>query len=144
MYNVQNLYGSIAGINSKIYELENHILHPKQDGASSDANTEFQALRSQVTQLEAKVNGLTSDIERTAAVLNTMMNRIDTLVSHQTTKINTDDPIEETQTLPVEPLPIDQPAVVPPAVLPPAVLPPAEEVFELVPPKHKGGRKKRT
>ena len=143
MYNVQNLYGSIAGINSKIYELENHILHPKQDGASSDANTEFQALRSQVTQLEAKVNGLTSDIERTAAVLNTMMNRIDTLVSHQTTKINTDDPIEETQTqtqtLPVEPLPIDQPAVVPPAVLPPA-----EEVFELVPPKHKGGRKKRT
>lgn len=136
MYNVQNLYGSIAGINSKIYELENHILHQKQDGASSDANTEFEALRSQVTQLEAKVNGLTSDIERTAAVLNTMMNRIDTIVSHQTTKINTDDPIEETQTqtLPVEPLPIDQPAVVPPA----------EEVFELVPPKHKGGRKKRT
>ena len=143
MYNVQNLYGSIAGINSKIYELENYILKPKMEDAG-----DVETLRSQITHLETQMSSLQSEFDTKMNIINAMkdqMGQLESSITHLikiTNGLSTSTPLPPPPPLPPIETVETQP---PPAQTPePEAEPAAEEVFELVPPKSKGGRRKRS
>lgn len=147
MYNVQNLYGSIAGINSKIYELENYILKPKiEDGgdvAFGMLNNNIESLRTQIAQLETQMNGLQSEFDTKMNIINTMKDQMSQLESDITHLTKTTNGLSPSSAPPAPPSIETLETLETPETQPAPTAPP-EEVFELVPPKPKGGRRRRS
>ena len=112
MYNLQNLYGSIAGINNKIFELENQISKQKSPPPQASNQTEVE---NKIAQLVSTVDAL----KKNHAVFETQLGELKNSIK-----------ISNTQDIASISLAQE-------------VTPAADEVFELVPPKPKGGRKKK-
>jgi DNA repair exonuclease SbcCD ATPase subunit len=168
MYNVQNLYGSIAGINNKIFELENQILQhkspPPQASNQIDMENKIAQLISTVDALktnhalfETKLDELRSAINTVDALkknnalfetqldeLRSAINSKQDIASISLAREVTEPTINSKQDIASISLAMEVTEAVP---APTAVVEPpqvADDVFELVPPKPKGGRKKKT
>ena len=152
MYNIQNLYGSIAGINNKIFELENQILQHKSPPPQASNQTDME---NKIAQLIDTVDAL----KKNHALFETQLGELKTAITSKQEAPKVEAPKVEASHVVGE-----TPQVVSASIslahevteskqdiasislahevteAPPQV---ADDVFELVPPKPKGGRKKK-
>lgn len=167
MYNVQNLYGSIAGINNKIFELENQILQhkspPPQASNQIDMENKIAQLINTVDALKKNHALFDTQLDELRSAINTVDElkknnaHFETQLGELKTAINSKQDIDASISLAREvteatinskqdiasislAMEVTEAAPAPAVVEPPQV---ADDVFELVPPKPKGGRKKK-
>lgn len=132
MYNVQNLYGSIAGINNKIFDLENQILQQKSPSPQTD-------MESKIAQLINTVDAL----KKNHALFETQLDELRSAINNkqESAPISLAREATEKQEIASISLAMEVTEAAPQAMVETAQV--ADDVFELVPPKPKGGRKKK-
>ena len=132
MYNIQNLYGSIAGINNKILELENQIFKQKTSPTTSVSVMNTSEVENKVVKLVNTVDVMQkqySHLETQMSELQKMIAELKVSESGTTSDSHVNEDIQKHDFIEAP----DALQVTPP-----------EEVFEMVPAKPKGGgRKKR-
>ena len=150
MYNIQNLYGSIAGINNKIFELENQILQHKSP-PPPQATSNQTDMEDKIAQLINTVDAL----KKNHALFETQLGELKTVINSKQVVVEPPQVVVPPQVVSKQDIAsislahevteskqdiasislAHEVTEVPPQV--------ADDVFELVPPKPKGGRKKK-
>lgn len=143
MYNIQNLYGSIAGINNKIFELENQILQHKSP-PPPQATSNQTDMEDKIAQLINTVDALKKNhalFETQLGELKTAINSKQVVVEPPKVEVPPPQVLVETSQVTESKQDIASISLAHEVTeAPPQV---ADDVFELVPPKPKGGRKKK-
>jgi peptidoglycan hydrolase CwlO-like protein len=134
MYNIQNLYGSIAGINNKIFDLENQILQQKSPPPQTDMESKIAQLISTVDALKTKHALFETQLDELKSAINSKQDIASISLARELTEKHDIASISLAHEV-TEVAPQADVAVEPPQA--------TDDVFELVPPKPKGGRKKK-